>query len=215
MARRKRRLRTSLCLCRGRLGTLKTPSCPWRGCPAAGQNLEAGHLSRHYVAEISLNVTLNHNHQQSTTTTLTLFQSYRDMDVGDYTQFLIEPKTWHYPVSFALWSGFLHQSTARCAARYVQHECMQLQVIVYIPFCRRHWSFASKRFLWAYLHVFIWSLTWTINRVYPHFIDDNEHRTFWSGSCFKNSFQILSIVILSVGLEINSLTSGYVYQIWR
>ena len=45
-------------------GTLKTPSCPWRGCPAAGQNLETGHLSRHYIAEISLNVTLNHNQQQ-------------------------------------------------------------------------------------------------------------------------------------------------------
>ena len=28
------------------------------GCPAAGQNLETGHLSRHYIAEISLNVTL-------------------------------------------------------------------------------------------------------------------------------------------------------------
>ena len=57
----KRRLLTSRCPCRGRLGTLKTPSCPWRGCPAAGQNLETGHLSRHYIAEISLNVTLNHN----------------------------------------------------------------------------------------------------------------------------------------------------------
>ena len=58
------RLRTSRCPCRGRLGTLKIPSCPWRGCPAAGQNLETGHLSRHYIAEISLNVTLNHNQQQ-------------------------------------------------------------------------------------------------------------------------------------------------------
>ena len=56
----KRRLRTFRCPCRGRLGTLKTPSCPWRRCPAAGQNLETGHLSRHYIAEISLNVTLNH-----------------------------------------------------------------------------------------------------------------------------------------------------------
>ena len=63
----KRRLRTSRCPCRGRLGTLKTPSCPWRGCPAAGQNLETGHLSRHYIAEISLNVTLNHNQQQQST----------------------------------------------------------------------------------------------------------------------------------------------------
>ena len=60
----KRRLRTSRFPIRGRLGTLKTPSCPWRGCPAAGQNLETGHLSRHYIAEISLNVTLNHNQQQ-------------------------------------------------------------------------------------------------------------------------------------------------------
>ena len=60
----KRRLRTSRCPCRGRLGTLKTPSCPWRGCPAAGQNLETGHLSRHFIAEISLNVMLNHNQQQ-------------------------------------------------------------------------------------------------------------------------------------------------------
>ena len=60
----KRRLRTSRCPCRGRLGTIKTPSCPWRGCPTAGQNLETGHLSRHYLAEISLNVTLNHNQQQ-------------------------------------------------------------------------------------------------------------------------------------------------------
>ena len=33
------------------------------GCLAAGQNLETGQLSRHYIAEISLNVTLNHNHQ--------------------------------------------------------------------------------------------------------------------------------------------------------
>ena len=57
----KRRLRTSRCPCRGRLGTLKTPSCPWRGCPAASQYLETGHLSHHYIAEISLNVTLNHN----------------------------------------------------------------------------------------------------------------------------------------------------------
>ena len=61
----KRRLRTSRCPCRGRLGTLKTPSCPWRGCPAAGQNLETGHLSRHYIAEISLNATLNHNQLNS------------------------------------------------------------------------------------------------------------------------------------------------------
>ena len=56
------RLRTSQCPCQGRLGTLKTPSCPWRGCPAAGQNLETGHLSLY--SWISLNVTLNHNQQQ-------------------------------------------------------------------------------------------------------------------------------------------------------
>ena len=63
----KRRLQTSWCPCQGRLGTLKTPSCPWRGCPATGQNLETGRLSCHYIAEMSLNVTLNHNqHQQPT-----------------------------------------------------------------------------------------------------------------------------------------------------
>ena len=61
----KRRLRTSRCPCRCRLGTLKTPSCPWRGCPPTGQNLETGHLSRHYIAEISLNVTLNHIQRQN------------------------------------------------------------------------------------------------------------------------------------------------------
>ena len=54
----KKRLWMSQCPCRGRLGTLKNPSCPWRGCPAAGQNLETGHLPRHFIAEISLNVTL-------------------------------------------------------------------------------------------------------------------------------------------------------------
>ena len=62
----KRHLRTSRCPCRGRLGTLKTPSCPWHGYPAAGQNLETGHLFRHYIAEISLNVTLNHKQQHPT-----------------------------------------------------------------------------------------------------------------------------------------------------
>ena len=31
------------------------------GSLAAGLNLETGQLSRHYIAEISLNVTLNHN----------------------------------------------------------------------------------------------------------------------------------------------------------
>ena len=48
----------------GMLATLKTPSCHGVRCPAAGQNLETGQLSRHYIAEISLNVTLNHNQQQ-------------------------------------------------------------------------------------------------------------------------------------------------------
>ena len=46
----KRRLWTSRCPCRGRLGRLKSPSCPWRGFPAAGQNLETGHLFRHYIS---------------------------------------------------------------------------------------------------------------------------------------------------------------------
>ena len=31
----KRRLRASRCPCRGRLGTLKTPSCPWRWVPGS------------------------------------------------------------------------------------------------------------------------------------------------------------------------------------
>ena len=76
----KRLLRTSLCPCRGRLGTLKTPSCPWRGCPAAGQNLETGHLSLHYKAEISLNVTLNHK----TTTTTIKWYMYHPLQVVSY-----------------------------------------------------------------------------------------------------------------------------------
>ena len=59
-----RRLLTSRCPCRGRLGTLKTPSCPWRWVPGSRSKFETGHLSRYYIAEISLNVTLNHNQQQ-------------------------------------------------------------------------------------------------------------------------------------------------------
>ena len=35
MARRLKHLRTSRCPCRGRLGTLKTPSCPWRWVPGS------------------------------------------------------------------------------------------------------------------------------------------------------------------------------------
>ena len=52
-----RRLKT----CRDRLGTLKTPICPWRWVPGSRQNLETRQLSRHYIAEILLNVALNHN----------------------------------------------------------------------------------------------------------------------------------------------------------
>ena len=85
----KRRLRTSRCPCRGRLGTLKIPSCPWRGCPAAGQNLETGHLSRHYIAEISLNVTLNHNQLSST-------------DITPRNQCLIR----YSPISYIFWTDF-------------------------------------------------------------------------------------------------------------
>ena len=57
----KRRLWVSLCPCQGRLSMPKTPSCPWRWCPAAGQNLKPGQLICHYIAGISLNVMLNHN----------------------------------------------------------------------------------------------------------------------------------------------------------
>ena len=49
----KRRLRTSHCPCCGRLGTLKTPSCPWCGCPAACQNLKTGHVSSLYSWNIA------------------------------------------------------------------------------------------------------------------------------------------------------------------
>ena len=45
--------------CRGRLGTIKTPSSQWRCLP--GRWSKFGQLSRHYFAEISLNVTWNHN----------------------------------------------------------------------------------------------------------------------------------------------------------
>ena len=53
----KRRIRTSRCLCQGKPGMLKTLSYPWRWVPGSRQNLETGQLSRHYIAEISLNVT--------------------------------------------------------------------------------------------------------------------------------------------------------------
>ena len=43
----------------GRIGTLKTPSCPWPGYQAVGLDLETGQLSCHYIAELSLNVMLN------------------------------------------------------------------------------------------------------------------------------------------------------------
>ena len=71
----KRRLQTSRCPCRGRLGTLKTPSCPWRGCPAAGQNLETGHLS---IAEILLKVTLKPQSTTTTSTTIISDNSFND-----------------------------------------------------------------------------------------------------------------------------------------
>ena len=60
----KRRLRASLCRCRVGSARYRPLAAHGIGCPAAGQNLETGQLSRHYVVEISLNVTLNHNQQQ-------------------------------------------------------------------------------------------------------------------------------------------------------
>ena len=36
------------------------------GCPAVGLNLETGQLSCHYIAEILLNKTLNHNKPNQT-----------------------------------------------------------------------------------------------------------------------------------------------------
>ena len=59
----KRRLRTSRNPSQCRLGTLKPLAAHGIECPAAGQNLEPGQLSRHFIAEISLNATLNHNNQ--------------------------------------------------------------------------------------------------------------------------------------------------------
>ena len=50
--------RTSRCRGLGYFGTLKIHGV---GCPTAGLNLETGQLSRHYITEISLNVTLNNN----------------------------------------------------------------------------------------------------------------------------------------------------------
>ena len=79
----KRRLRTSRCPCRGRLGTLKTPSCPWRGCPTAGQHLETGHLSRHY----SWNIAECDVKPQSTTTT-----SNTRIDIEDFEHLLVQIK---------------------------------------------------------------------------------------------------------------------------
>ena len=38
-----------------------TPSCQWRWMPGGRSNLETVQLSRHYIAEISLNATLSHN----------------------------------------------------------------------------------------------------------------------------------------------------------
>ena len=106
----KRRLRTSRCPCRGRLGTLKTPSCPWRGCPVAGQNLETGHLSRHYIAEISLNVTLttiNNNNKAIgfnplSPDLLTLYR--RPNPIKIWPTYALPPTTTMYPRStYDLW----------------------------------------------------------------------------------------------------------------
>ena len=44
-----------------------TPSCPWHEGKAAGLNLETGQLSDHYIAEILLDVTLNHKKQNQET----------------------------------------------------------------------------------------------------------------------------------------------------
>ena len=57
----KRRLRRSRCSCRGRLGTLKTTSCPWHWVPGSRSKVGTGQLYRHCIAVISLYVTLNLN----------------------------------------------------------------------------------------------------------------------------------------------------------
>ena len=100
----KRPLRKSRCPCRGRLGTLKTPTCPWRGCPAAGQNLETGHLSRHYIAEISLNETLNLNQHQQQHLKICLLCIYMDrleiIGVSSTSRIFI---SWHAKCNIHCW----------------------------------------------------------------------------------------------------------------
>ena len=61
----KRRRRTSQCPCQDRLGPLNPLDVHSVGCPATGLNFETGQLSRHYIAEISPNVTLNHSQPTS------------------------------------------------------------------------------------------------------------------------------------------------------
>ena len=51
----------SRCPCRSRLGTLKVPSCQWHWVRQQVKIWKTGQLYRHYIAEISLNLTLNHN----------------------------------------------------------------------------------------------------------------------------------------------------------
>ena len=55
-------------MCLGRFRTVKKPKCQWRGCPTAGDNLDSDWMtiSRHYIAEISPNMTINHNKPNQT-----------------------------------------------------------------------------------------------------------------------------------------------------
>ena len=48
-------------ICLGKLRTIKKPSCQWRGCTTAGQIWTLDDYVRHYEAEISANMTINHN----------------------------------------------------------------------------------------------------------------------------------------------------------
>ena len=63
-----RHLRTFRCTCQDKLGMYKTPSCPLPGCQEAGLSFETGQLSRHYIAEILLNLILNYSNNCSAKT---------------------------------------------------------------------------------------------------------------------------------------------------
>ena len=74
---------TSQCPCRVRLGTLNTASCPWRWVPGSRSKIwKTGQLSCHYIAEITLNETLNHNIPTNQLRCIHSFKSDLIYDIG-------------------------------------------------------------------------------------------------------------------------------------